>query len=119
MRVLLYRAMRDIVVRFKPDLVLSAYPLYQAPLNARFTLRGGFVPVVGADLTTLLAVGSKRVSGLGAALDVLSRSGLRARVAAVAGGDESLYGEDSDGIAFGLTYPASSPRRRLQRPRCP
>jgi 1,2-diacylglycerol 3-beta-galactosyltransferase len=164
MRVLLYRALRDIVLTFKPDAIVSTYPLYQAPLNALFTLRRSFVPVVcvvtdlatvhqiwftgDADLTivpttivrdlalgagipadrvevigipvhpgigaraaidaagkaalrerlgwregltTLLAVGSKRVGGLAAVLDVLNHSGLPLQIAAVAGGDDELY----------------------------
>ena len=55
MRVLLYRAMRDIVLRFKPDVIVSTYPLYQAPLNALFTLRRTFVPLVCVvtDLATV------------------------------------------------------------------
>jgi 1,2-diacylglycerol 3-beta-galactosyltransferase len=55
MRVLLYRTMRDIVLRFKPDAIISTYPLYQAPLNALFTLRWSFVPVVCVvtDLATV------------------------------------------------------------------
>jgi 1,2-diacylglycerol 3-beta-galactosyltransferase len=164
MRVLLYRAMRDIVLLFDPDAIVSTYPLYQAPLNALFTLRRKFVPLVcvvtdlatvhqlwftgDADMTivpteivrglalgagipadrvevigipvhpriaalarpdaagraalrrglgwreevpTLLAVGSKRVGGLGAILNVLNHSGLPLQVAAVAGGDDALY----------------------------
>ncbi len=165
MRVLLYRALRDIVLTFKPDAIVSTYPLYQAPLNALFTLRRSFVPVacvvtdlatvhqiwftgdadltvvpteivrglaLGAgipsdrvevigipvhpriaagagldaagkaalrrklgwreDLTALLAVGSKRVGGLAGVLDALNHSGLPLQVAAVAGGDDELYG---------------------------
>jgi 1,2-diacylglycerol 3-beta-galactosyltransferase len=55
MRVLLFRTMRDIVLRFKPDVIISTYPLYQAPLNALFTLRWSFVPVVCVvtDLATV------------------------------------------------------------------
>jgi 1,2-diacylglycerol 3-beta-galactosyltransferase len=164
MRVLLFRAMRDIVTRFKPDAIVSTYPLYQAPLDALFTLRRSYVPVVcvvtdlatvhhiwfsgdadltvvptgivrdlalgagipadrvevigipvhpriadGAaldaagkaalrrklgwreELTTLIAVGSKRVGGLGPVLDVLNHSALPLQIAAVAGGDDELY----------------------------
>lgn len=55
MRVLLYRALRDIVTTFKPDVIVSTYPLYQAPLNALFALRRSFVPVicVVTDLATV------------------------------------------------------------------
>jgi hypothetical protein len=55
MRVLLFRTMRDIVLRFRPDVIISTYPLYQAPLNALFTLRWSFVPVVCVvtDLATV------------------------------------------------------------------
>jgi 1,2-diacylglycerol 3-beta-galactosyltransferase len=160
MRVLLYRTMRDIVLRFEPDAIVSTYPLYQAPLDALFTLRRSFVPTVcvitdlvtvhqvwftgepdlfivptgtvrsialGAgvpaervevvgipvhpkiasevrgkaelrsllgwrqDLTTALAVGSKRVGGLGPALDALNHSALPLQLAVVAGGDDELY----------------------------
>jgi 1,2-diacylglycerol 3-beta-galactosyltransferase len=160
MRVLLYRSIRDIVLRFAPDVVVSTYPLYQAPLNALYTLRRSFTPTIcvvtdlatvhqvwftgepdlfvvptnivrslaldvgvpaGAvevigipvhpriaeerrgklelraqlgwrgDLTTLLAVGSKRVGNLEPALDVLNHSGLPLQLALVAGGDEALF----------------------------
>jgi 1,2-diacylglycerol 3-beta-galactosyltransferase len=160
MRVLLYRTMRDIVLRFKPDAILSTYPLYQAPLNALFTLRRSFVPTIcvitdlvtvhqvwftgepdlfvvpteivqgiaiGAgvpnervevigipvhpriagekrsksalraelgwkkNVATVLAVGSKRVGGLGPALDALNHSALSLQLAIVSGGDEELY----------------------------
>jgi 1,2-diacylglycerol 3-beta-galactosyltransferase len=160
MRVLLYRSMRDMVLRFKPDAIISTYPLYQAPLNALFTLRRTFVPVVcvvtdlatvhqiwftgDADLTvvpteivrelalgagippekvevigipvhpriseegrseselraalgwrpgvtTLLAVGSKRMDKLGDVLNALNHSGLPLQIAAVAGGDDELF----------------------------
>jgi 1,2-diacylglycerol 3-beta-galactosyltransferase len=167
MRVLLYRTMRDIVLGFKPDVIVSTYPLYQAPLNALFTLRRSFVPVIcvvtdlatvhqvwftgdadltvvpteivrrlaldagipvekvevigipvhprisgggapsmakgkaelraelgwNADLPTLLAVGSKRVGGLGRVLDVFNHSGLPLQIAAIAGGDDALYAD--------------------------
>jgi 1,2-diacylglycerol 3-beta-galactosyltransferase len=55
MRVLLYRPMRDIVLRFKPDAIISTYPLYQAPLGALFTLRRSSVPLacVVTDLATV------------------------------------------------------------------
>lgn len=158
MRVLLYRAMRDLVLRFKPDVIVSTYPLYQAPLNALFTLRRTFLPVVcvvtdlatvhqiwftgdadltvvpteivrdlalsagiprdklavigipvhpriseetrsrselrselgwRADLTTLLAVGSKRVDRLDDVLNAVNHSGLPLQIAAVAEGTAS------------------------------
>jgi 1,2-diacylglycerol 3-beta-galactosyltransferase len=55
MRVLLFRTMWDITLRFKPDVIVSTYPLYQAPLNAIFTLRGDFIPTicVVTDLATV------------------------------------------------------------------
>jgi 1,2-diacylglycerol 3-beta-galactosyltransferase len=55
MRVLLFRTMRDIVLGFRPDVIVSTFPLYQAPLNALFTLRRSFVPVVCVvtDLATV------------------------------------------------------------------
>ena len=55
MRVLLFRAMRDIVLGFKPDVVLSTYPLYLAPLSALYTLRREAVPTVCVvtDLATV------------------------------------------------------------------
>ncbi|MGA2548255.1 MAG: hypothetical protein ABSF43_17045 [Rectinemataceae bacterium] len=165
LRVLLFRAMRDIVLRFKPDVIVSTFPLYQAPLNALFTLRRAFVPVVcvvtdlatvhqiwftgDADLTvvpteivrdlalgagilpekvevigipvhpriseetrseseiraelgwspgmtTLLAVGSKRVDRLDDILDALNHSGLPLQIAAVAGGDDGLFARMRD-----------------------
>ena len=45
------------------------------------------------DLTTVLAVGSKRVRHLGEVLRALNHSGLPLQLVAVAGGDEELYGE--------------------------
>ncbi len=165
MRVLLYRAMRDLVLRFKPDVIVSTYPLYQAPLNALFTLRRAFIPVVcvvtdlatvhqiwftgdadltvvpteivrdlalsagipleklsvigipvhpriseetrskpelrselgwRADLTTLLAVGSKRVDRLEGILNAVNHSGLPLQIAAVAGGDDELFSRMRD-----------------------
>jgi 1,2-diacylglycerol 3-beta-galactosyltransferase len=55
LRVLLYRTMRDIVLGFRPDAVISTYPLYQAPLNALYTIRRSFVPTicVVTDLATV------------------------------------------------------------------
>ncbi len=55
MRVLLYRAMRDIVHRYRPDAIISTYPLYQAPLGAYFALSRCYVPLVCVvtDLATV------------------------------------------------------------------
>ena len=43
------------------------------------------------DLTTVLAVGSKRVTKLYDALEVLNHAGFPVQIAAVAGGDDELY----------------------------
>jgi len=156
-RVLLFRAMRDIVREARPDAIVSTYPLYQAPLDAVFALTRCFIPTVCVvtDLATVhqvwftgepdlfvvpteivrsiaisagapadrvevigipvhpdlvgdgrskaearaalgwdrdsvvaLAIGSKRVSRLGAVVNVLNHSGLPLSLAVVAGGDE-------------------------------
>jgi 1,2-diacylglycerol 3-beta-galactosyltransferase len=55
MRVLLYRTMRDIVLSFQPDAIVSTYPLYQAPLEALYTLRRCSVPTV-CVITDLVTV---------------------------------------------------------------
>jgi 1,2-diacylglycerol 3-beta-galactosyltransferase len=44
-----------------------------------------------SDLTTVLAVGSRRVRNLSGILDALNHSGLPLQLIAVAGGDEALY----------------------------
>jgi 1,2-diacylglycerol 3-beta-galactosyltransferase len=53
--VLLFEVMRDILNRYQPDVIVSTYPLYQAPLDAVFTMRRIFVPLicVVTDLATV------------------------------------------------------------------
>ncbi len=53
--VMLFELMRDLLNRYQPDVIVSTYPLYQAPLDAVFTLRRYFVPVilVVTDLATV------------------------------------------------------------------
>jgi 1,2-diacylglycerol 3-beta-galactosyltransferase len=53
--VLLFEVMRDILNRYQPDVIVSTYPLYQAPLDAIFTLRRMYVPLicVVTDLATV------------------------------------------------------------------
>ena len=53
--VLLFETMRDVVRSYSPDAIISTYPLYQAPLEAVFTLRGEDIPVltVVTDLATV------------------------------------------------------------------
>ncbi|MBN2351469.1 MAG: hypothetical protein JXD23_02795 [Spirochaetales bacterium] len=45
-QVSLYRAMRGLVDERKPDVIVSTYPLYQAPLGAVFSLTKCFIPLV-------------------------------------------------------------------------
>jgi 1,2-diacylglycerol 3-beta-galactosyltransferase len=158
--VLLFETMRDLVRQEEPDAILITYPGYQAPLEAVFTTRERYTPLLvvvtdlgqvhrlwfhrsadmclvatekvretaiqaglqpekikitgipanpqlakenrapaeiraglgwRTDLTTLLAVGSKRVVHLPDALKVLNHSGHPVQLALVAGGDEDLY----------------------------
>ena len=160
LRILLFRSMKALLERTRPDAIVSTYPLYQAPLGAVYAIEGRFVPTIcvvtdltavhqlwfshdadltvvptptvrdlalGAgvrperieeigipvhprlsalaadkaalrrslgwreDLTTVLAVGSKRVGKLEAFLNVLNHSGLPLQLAIVAGGDERLF----------------------------
>lgn len=53
--VLLFEVMRDIVRNYRPDVILTTYPLYQAPLRAVITLSGSTAPllVVITDLVTV------------------------------------------------------------------
>jgi 1,2-diacylglycerol 3-beta-galactosyltransferase len=53
--VLLFETMRDLVRSYVPDAIVSTYPLYHAPLEAVFTLRGEDIPVltVVTDLATI------------------------------------------------------------------
>ncbi len=53
--VLLYEVIRDELSRFRPDAVITTYPLYQAPLDAVFTIRNFQIPLltVVTDLATV------------------------------------------------------------------
>lgn len=52
---LLFETMRDVIRSFVPDVIVNTYPLYQAPLEAVFTLSGQDIPVltVVTDLATV------------------------------------------------------------------
>ncbi|MGQ9490872.1 MAG: MGDG synthase family glycosyltransferase [Anaerolineae bacterium] len=52
---LLYFTMRDVVGRYRPHVIVTTYPLYQAPLAAYFALSGKYVPLltVVTDLVTV------------------------------------------------------------------
>jgi 1,2-diacylglycerol 3-beta-galactosyltransferase len=53
--VLLFEVMRDLLNRYQPDVIVSTYPLYQAPLDAVFTIRRVYVPLISVvtDLATV------------------------------------------------------------------
>ncbi|NMB53434.1 MAG: hypothetical protein GYA15_01930 [Leptolinea sp.] len=53
--VLLYEVMRDLVTTYKPDAIVSTYPLYQSALEAVFTMDRVFIPLytVVTDLSTV------------------------------------------------------------------
>jgi 1,2-diacylglycerol 3-beta-galactosyltransferase len=53
--VLLFEVMRDIFRTYRPDVILSTYPLYQAPLRAVMTVNRSQVPLLVAvtDLATV------------------------------------------------------------------
>jgi 1,2-diacylglycerol 3-beta-galactosyltransferase len=53
--VLLFEVMRDLLSRYQPDVIVSTYPLYQAPLDAVFTMRRFSVPLISVvtDLATV------------------------------------------------------------------
>jgi len=53
--VLLYEVMRDLVSTYKPDAIVTTYPLYQSALEAVFTIDRVFVPLftVVTDLSTV------------------------------------------------------------------
>lgn len=158
--VLLFRVVADLLKRHQPDVVVNTYPIYQAPLEAAFTIRRHECPVVTvitdlgtvtrawfhevADLCvvpnervrgmaleaklapaaveviaipvhprlaretrppavlraelgwqteplTVLGVGSRRVTKLAEAVDVLNHAGFPLQLALVAGGDDDLY----------------------------
>ncbi len=162
MVVLLFEIMRDVVRQYRPDAILTTYPLFQAPMTAVFTIGRQYIPFMTAvtdlvtvhriwfhknvdaclapteqvaelarasglaaekvivtglpvhpdiyrekrtpeqiradlgwrtNLTTLLAVGSKRVENLLPALRVFNHFGTPLQLAVVAGKDEELYQE--------------------------
>jgi 1,2-diacylglycerol 3-beta-galactosyltransferase len=55
MVVLQYIVMREIVQKHNPDAIITTYPLYQAPLNAIFTINRRYIPLltVITDLVTV------------------------------------------------------------------
>jgi 1,2-diacylglycerol 3-beta-galactosyltransferase len=55
MVVLLFEIMRDVVRQYKPDAILSTYPLYQSPLTAVFAIGRMYIPLltVVTDLVTV------------------------------------------------------------------
>jgi 1,2-diacylglycerol 3-beta-galactosyltransferase len=158
--VMLYEVMRDMVREYQPDVIVSTYPLYQAALDAVFTISRRYIPVIAVvtdlatvhrvwffsrvkmclvpnekvarlalesglkdeqvkvtgipvrtsfarekrtkaeiraalgwqpDLTTVLAVGSKRSERFIPALHVINHLGYPLQIAAVAGGDSEDY----------------------------
>lgn len=162
MVVLLFEIMRDVIRQYRPDAILTTYPLFQAPVTAVFTIGRQYIPFMTAitdlvtvhriwfhknvdaclapteqvaelarasglaaekvivtglpvhpdiyrekrtpeqiradlgwrtNLTTLLAVGSKRVENLLPALRVFNHFGAPLQLAVVAGKDEELYQE--------------------------
>ncbi len=160
--VMLFEVMRDLLRRYRPHVIVTTYPLYQAPLEAVFSVFKVFVPLLTvvtdlatvhriwfhnavdrllvptelvrdlavdagvdaekicitgipvhpriaaekrppaeirrelgwqADLTTILAVGSKRVAGLVDILHVINHFGAPLQLAVVCGKDEVMYSE--------------------------
>jgi 1,2-diacylglycerol 3-beta-galactosyltransferase len=53
--VLLFEVMRDMVRRYEPDVIVSTYPLYQAPLGAVYAITRRYVPLITVitDLATV------------------------------------------------------------------
>ncbi len=53
--VMLYEVMRDIVRERQPDVIVSTYPLYQAALDAVFTISRRYIPLISVvtDLATV------------------------------------------------------------------
>lgn len=43
---MLYDVMKDLVTHYKPDAIVTTYPVYQAPLDALFTMRKQGVPLL-------------------------------------------------------------------------
>jgi 1,2-diacylglycerol 3-beta-galactosyltransferase len=52
---MLHATMRDVLLRYAPDAIVSTYPLYQAPLASNFALSRRYVPLltVVTDLSTV------------------------------------------------------------------
>jgi 1,2-diacylglycerol 3-beta-galactosyltransferase len=160
MVVVLYEIIRDMVKLYRPDAILTTYPLYQAPMAAVFSISRFYIPFITVvtdlvtvhriwfnkgvdaclvptqmvadlavmnglppekvhvtglpvhpniaretrdpailraelgwrpDLTTILAVGSRRVEGMLGALNVVNHFGAPLQLSVVAGKDEKLY----------------------------
>jgi 1,2-diacylglycerol 3-beta-galactosyltransferase len=158
--VFLYEIMRDVVKLYRPDAILTTYPLYQAPIAAVFTVSRMSIPFITVvtdlitvhriwfnkntdaclvptsvvaslaeangihpqriqvtgmpvypkfvketrtpdevridlgwqpNLTTLLAVGSRRVDRLEDTINVINHFGAPLQLAVVAGNDKKLY----------------------------
>jgi len=55
LQAMLYDAMRRVLIDRQPDVIISTYPLYQAPLGAVFSLTKKFIPLVTVvtDLVTV------------------------------------------------------------------
>lgn len=55
LQTMLYNAMRQMLSDKQPDVIISTYPLYQAPLGAVFSLTKKFIPLVTVvtDLVTV------------------------------------------------------------------
>ena len=55
LQAMLYNAMRQVLSDKQPDVIISTYPLYQAPLGAVFSLTKKFIPLVTVvtDLVTV------------------------------------------------------------------
>jgi len=53
--VMLYEVLRDVIDRFRPDAIVTTYPLYQSPLGALSVIRRQHVPLITVvtDLATV------------------------------------------------------------------
>lgn len=62
--ILLYEAMRDLVTTYKPDAIVSTYPLYQSALEAVFTIDRVAIPLytVVTDLSSVHRIWFNRAS---------------------------------------------------------
>lgn len=52
---MLYDVMRDLIKRYQPNVIVSTYPLYQAALDALFTIEGSSIPMV-VSITDLVSI---------------------------------------------------------------